>query len=94
MLDIYATDLDSAYVLLTLFGARFAPTVIPQIVRQLTGLSADSPKFQAAYAEQLRRVVETAGRIARLGARSSTVVHRTVPGEHVETEVRGGIAPH
>lgn len=61
MLDIYATDLDPAYVLLTLFGARFAPTVIPQIpqiVRQLTGLSADSPKFQAAYAEQLRRVVE------------------------------------
>lgn len=53
-----AADFDPAYVLLMLFGATFAPTVIPQIVRQLTGLSADSANFQAAYAEQLRRVVE------------------------------------
>lgn len=53
-----AADFDPAYVLLMLFGATFAPTVIPQIVRQLTGLAADSAKFQAAYAEQLRRVVE------------------------------------
>jgi TetR/AcrR family transcriptional regulator len=53
-----AADLDPAYVLLILFGATLVPTVIPQIVRQLTGRSADSPKFQAAYAEQLRHVVE------------------------------------
>jgi hypothetical protein len=26
--------------------------------RQFTGMSADTPAFQAAYAEQLRRVVE------------------------------------
>jgi TetR/AcrR family transcriptional regulator len=53
-----ADDLDPAYVLLMLFAATLAPTVIPQIARRLTGLSADSSKFQEAYAEQLRRVVE------------------------------------
>jgi TetR/AcrR family transcriptional regulator len=53
-----ADDLDPAYVLLMLFAAALAPTVIPQIARRLTGLSADSPTFQAAYAEQLRHVVE------------------------------------
>jgi TetR/AcrR family transcriptional regulator len=56
-----ADDLDAAYVLLVLFAAALAPTVIPQIARRLTGLPADSPEFQAAYAEQLRRVV---GRLA------------------------------
>jgi len=53
-----ADDLDPAYVLLMLFAAAFAPTVIPQIARRLTGLSVDSVGFQEAYAEQLRRVVE------------------------------------
>ena len=53
-----ADDLDPAYVLLMVFAAALAPTVIPQIARRLTGLSAESPKFQEAYAEQLRRVVE------------------------------------
>jgi TetR/AcrR family transcriptional regulator len=53
-----ADDLDPAYVLLMLFAAALAPSVIPQIARRLTGLSADSTKFQSAYAEQLRRVVE------------------------------------
>jgi TetR/AcrR family transcriptional regulator len=53
-----AADLDPAYVLLVLFAAALAPTVIPQIARRLTGLSVDSPAFQVAYAEQLRRVVE------------------------------------
>ena len=53
-----ADDLDPAYVLLLLFAAALAPTVIPQIVRRFTGLDVDSPTFQAAYAEQLRRVVE------------------------------------
>ena len=46
------------YVLLMLFAAAFAPTVIPQIARRLTGLPLDSASFQEAYAEQLRRVVE------------------------------------
>jgi TetR/AcrR family transcriptional regulator len=53
-----ADDLDPAYVLLMLFAATLAPTVIPQIAQRLTGLSADSSEFQEAYAEQLRRVVE------------------------------------
>ena len=53
-----AADLDPAYVLLVLFAAALAPTVIPQVARRFTGLSVDSPAFQAAYAEQLRRVVE------------------------------------
>jgi AcrR family transcriptional regulator len=53
-----ADDLDPAYVLLMLFAAAFAPTVIPQIARRLTGLPVDSASFQEAYAEQLRRVVE------------------------------------
>jgi TetR/AcrR family transcriptional regulator len=53
-----ADQLDPAYVLLMLFAAALAPTVIPQIVRRITGLAADSPQFQTAYAEQLRRVVE------------------------------------
>jgi AcrR family transcriptional regulator len=53
-----ADELDPAYVLLMLFAAALAPTVIPQIARRITGLAADSPQFQTAYAEQLRRVVE------------------------------------
>lgn len=53
-----ADDLDPAYMLLMLFAAAFAPTVIPQIARRLTGLSVDSASFQETYAEQLRRVVE------------------------------------
>jgi TetR/AcrR family transcriptional regulator len=53
-----AEDLDPAYVLLVLFGAAFAPTAIPQIVRRITGKQADSPEFLSAYAEQLRRIVE------------------------------------
>ena len=53
-----AEGLDPAYVLLMLFAAALAPTVIPQIARRITGLAADSPQFQTAYAEQLRRVIE------------------------------------
>ena len=53
-----ADELDPAYVLLVLFAAALAPTVIPQIARRITGLAADSPQFQTAYAKQLRRVVE------------------------------------
>jgi TetR/AcrR family transcriptional regulator len=53
-----AGDLDPPYVLLMLFAAVLAPTVIPQMARRFTGLSADSAEFQATYADQLRRVVE------------------------------------
>ena len=53
-----AVDLDPAYVLLMLFAAALAPTVIPQVAQRFTGLAADSPEFQTAHAEQLRRIVE------------------------------------
>jgi AcrR family transcriptional regulator len=53
-----AADLDPAYVLLILFSAAMAPTLLPQIVRRVTGEAADSPEFLAAYGEQLRRIVE------------------------------------
>jgi TetR/AcrR family transcriptional regulator len=53
-----AEDLDPAYVLFVLFAAALAPSVIPQIVRRITGKVADTPEFLAAYAEQLRRIVE------------------------------------
>jgi AcrR family transcriptional regulator len=56
-----AAELDPPYVLLMLFAAALAPTLLPQIVRRITGLAGDSPEFQEAYEEQLRRVI---GRLA------------------------------
>jgi TetR/AcrR family transcriptional regulator len=53
-----ADELDPAYVLLMLFAAALAPTVIPQIARRITGLTVDTPQFQTEYAEQVRRVIE------------------------------------
>jgi AcrR family transcriptional regulator len=53
-----AEDLDPAYVLLVLFAAALAPSVIPQIVARITGKVADAPEFLATYADQLRRIVE------------------------------------
>ncbi|WP_155375179.1 hypothetical protein [Catellatospora vulcania] len=53
-----ADDLDPAYVLLTLFAAAMAPTLLPQIARRITGRAADSPEFLDEYAVQLRRIVE------------------------------------
>jgi hypothetical protein len=35
-----------------------APSVIPQIVRRITGEPADSRSFLSAYADRLRRIVE------------------------------------
>jgi TetR/AcrR family transcriptional regulator len=52
-----SADLDPAYVQVLLFAATLAPTVLPQVVRRITGLPADSPEFLEAYAEQLRRVI-------------------------------------
>jgi TetR/AcrR family transcriptional regulator len=56
-----AADLDPAYVLLVMFSAAMAPTLLPQIVRRITGKSAGSPEFIEAYAEQLARI---AGKLA------------------------------
>ncbi|MBF5033121.1 MULTISPECIES: TetR family transcriptional regulator [unclassified Micromonospora] len=52
-----SADLDPAYVVLTFFAAAMAPTVLPQVVRRLTGLDAGSPEFLDAYAAQLGRVL-------------------------------------
>ncbi|RBJ00581.1 hypothetical protein DRA43_20895 [Micromonospora provocatoris] len=52
-----SADLDPAYVVLTFFAAAMAPTVLPQVIRRLTGLAADSPEFLDAYAARLRRVL-------------------------------------
>lgn len=57
-----SADLDPAYVVLTFFAATLAPTVLPQVVRRLTGLPADSPEFLDAYAAQLHRIL---GHLAR-----------------------------
>jgi AcrR family transcriptional regulator len=57
-----AAELDPAYLQLILFAATLAPTVLPQVVQRMTGLSADSPEFLEIYADQLGRV------IARLGS--------------------------
>jgi AcrR family transcriptional regulator len=57
-----ASDLDPRYVLLMLFSAAMAPTVIPHIVRRITGEAADSAAFLDTYAEQLQRITE---RLAR-----------------------------
>jgi AcrR family transcriptional regulator len=56
-----AADLDPAYVLLVMFSAAMAPTLLPQIVRRITGKSAQSPEFIEAYADQLARI---AGKLA------------------------------
>jgi AcrR family transcriptional regulator len=52
-----SADLDPAHVQLIFFAAALAPTVLPQVVRRLTGLPADSPEFVKAYTEQLGRVL-------------------------------------
>jgi AcrR family transcriptional regulator len=52
-----AADLDPRFVLLALMGAGIAPVAIPQVARSLTGLDPRSPEFEAAYAEQLQRIV-------------------------------------
>jgi TetR/AcrR family transcriptional regulator len=52
-----AADLDPGHLMLLLFGAVLAPTVVPQIARQFTGLDPASPEFQAAYQAQLKLVI-------------------------------------
>jgi AcrR family transcriptional regulator len=53
-----SAELDPPYVLLMLFAAALAPTVLPHVARRITGLAADSPRFQESYQEQLRRVID------------------------------------
>jgi hypothetical protein len=51
-------DLDPATVLLVLFSAAHAPTLLPHVVERMSGRPADSPTFLDAYCDQLRRVVD------------------------------------
>lgn len=52
-----AAGVDPAHLMLLLFGAVLAPTVVPQVARQFTGLDPESPEFQSAYAAQLKLVI-------------------------------------
>jgi TetR/AcrR family transcriptional regulator len=52
-----SADLDPAHLMLLLFGAVLAPTVVPQIARQFTGLDPESDEFREAYAAQLKLVI-------------------------------------
>ena len=52
-----AAGFDPAHLMLLLFGAVLAPTAVPQVARQLTGLDPESPEFRAAYAAQLKLVI-------------------------------------
>jgi hypothetical protein len=56
-----AEELDPAHVLLVLFAAASAPGLLPQVVRGMTGLAADSPEFLDGYRAELRRIVERLG---------------------------------
>jgi hypothetical protein len=52
-----SADLDPAYVLLALFAAASAPTLLPQVVRRMTGEPPDSERFLETYRDQLRRII-------------------------------------
>jgi TetR/AcrR family transcriptional regulator len=53
----FAADLDPAYLLLVFFAAGMAPTILPQVVRRMTGLAADSDEFLDTFQEQLSRIL-------------------------------------
>lgn len=52
-----AADFEPGHVLLALMGAVAAPTILPHIARQLTGLDPSSEEFLAAYETQLGHIV-------------------------------------
>jgi TetR/AcrR family transcriptional regulator len=52
-----AGDLDPPYVLLALFGAALAPTILSDFAADLTGVPAGSPEFLDRYRDQLKRLV-------------------------------------
>lgn len=53
-----AAELDPTAVLLTLFSAAIAPTLLPHVVERATGQAADSPEFLDDYATRLAQIVE------------------------------------
>jgi AcrR family transcriptional regulator len=52
-----ATDLEPAHLLLALFAAASAPTVLPHIARRIVGADPDSDEFLATYTDQVARLV-------------------------------------
>jgi TetR/AcrR family transcriptional regulator len=52
-----AADLDPAHLMLALFAAAAAPTMLPQIARRIVGGDPDSEEFLVAYREQVARLV-------------------------------------
>ncbi|MFC9999270.1 TetR/AcrR family transcriptional regulator [Nocardia sp. NPDC127526] len=53
----FPADIDPGAFLLTVMGAALVPTVLPQVVRRVTGLDPDSPEFQRFYIEQIQRLI-------------------------------------
>lgn len=49
--------LDPGHLLLALFGAALAPTLLAQFAEDFTGQEADSVAFRQTYLEQLKRIV-------------------------------------
>jgi AcrR family transcriptional regulator len=58
-----AADLEVEAVMLLMTAMVSAPTVMPNAVRRIYGLSPDSPEFRQRYAEQLRRIVRRLGEV-------------------------------
>jgi TetR/AcrR family transcriptional regulator len=52
-----ATDLEPAHLLLALFAAACAPTVLPHIARRIVGADPASEEFLATYTDQVARLV-------------------------------------
>ncbi|MFC9893622.1 TetR/AcrR family transcriptional regulator [Nocardia sp. NPDC127579] len=53
----FPADVDPGVFLLTVMGAALVPTVLPQVVRRVTGLDPTSPEFRSHYTEHLRRLI-------------------------------------
>lgn len=62
-------DLDPTTVLLVLFSAALAPTLLPHVVERMTGQDPDSPAFLDDYCDHLGRIVDrlAPGAIGPLG---------------------------
>ncbi|XVQ11410.1 TetR family transcriptional regulator [Spirillospora sp. CA-255316] len=58
-----AAELEVEAVMLLMTAMVSAPTVMPNAVRRIYGLSPDCPEFQERYAEQLRRIVRRLGEV-------------------------------
>ena len=56
-----AADLDPIAVLLAVFSAALAPTLLPHVVERVTGQVADSSEFLDDYAARLARIVQRPG---------------------------------